>query len=153
MAMNKRFKVTALAAAIAAAGSVVPAYGYEYVKDDFRMQVDTTVSVGASWRADDRDYRSVGVVNATAAGESEFHLHGTSSQDNSNLLWQKGSTFSEIAKITMDVEFNYKNYGAFVRGKAFYDHRLVNGDGRTDEPAFSEPNQPAQIHLFARERH
>lgn len=144
MAMNKRFKVTALSAAVAAAGSVVPAYGYEYVKDDFRMQVDTTVSVGASWRADDRDYRGVGVVNALAAGESEFHLHGTSSQDNSNLLWKKGSTFSEIAKVTIDLEMNYKNYGAFVRGKAFYDHRLVNGDGRTDQPVFYEPTQPAQ---------
>ncbi|MEE2730377.1 MAG: DUF1302 domain-containing protein [Pseudomonadota bacterium] len=144
MAMNKRFKVTALAAAIAAAGSVIPAYGFEYEKDDFRMQVDTTVSVGASWRADDRDYRSVGVANATAAGKSQAHLHGTSSQDNSNLLWQEGSTFSEVAKVTVDMELNYKNYGAFVRGKAFYDHRIVNGDGRTDEPAFYEPNQPAQ---------
>nr|WP_290581433.1 DUF1302 domain-containing protein [Ketobacter sp.] len=142
--MNKRFKVTALAAAIAAAGSVIPAYGFEYEKDDFRMQVDTTVSVGASWRADDRDYRGVGVANAAAAGESQAHLHGTSSQDNSNLLWQKGSTFSEVAKVTVDMELNYKNYGAFVRGKAFYDHRIVNGDGRTDEPPFFPDNQPAQ---------
>jgi hypothetical protein len=144
MAMNKRFKVSALAAAIAAAGSVVPAYGFEYVKDDFRMQVDTTVSVGASWRADDRDYRGVGVQNADAAGETQRHLHGTSSQDNSNLLWQEGSTFSEVAKVTVDMELNYKNYGAFVRGKAFYDHRIVNGDGRTDEPAYFTGRQPAQ---------
>ncbi|MAR92663.1 MAG: hypothetical protein CML06_17540 [Pseudomonadales bacterium] len=144
MAMNKRFQVTALAAAVAAAGAVVPAYGFEYVKDDFRMQVDTTVSLGASWRAEDRDYRNVGVQNALAAGESEFHYHGTSSQDNSNLLWQEGSTFSELAKIVVDVELNYKNYGAFIRGKSFYDHRIVNGDGRTDVPAYAEPGQPAQ---------
>jgi len=149
MAMNKSFKVTALAAAVAAAGSVAPAYGYEYVKDDFRMQVDTTVSVGASWRADDRDYRGVGTANAAAAGESG-HLHGTSSQDNSNLLWKKGSTFSEVAKVTMDLEMNYKNYGAFIRGKAFYDHRIVNGDGVTDLPAYyrqdanGSPLEPAQ---------
>ena len=76
MAMNKRFKVSALAAAVAAAGSVVPAYGFEYVKDDFRMQVDTTVSVGASWRAEDRDYRGVGSANAAAAGEPG-HYAGT----------------------------------------------------------------------------
>ncbi|AUM13199.1 DUF1302 domain-containing protein [Ketobacter alkanivorans] len=149
MAMNKSFKVTALAAAVAAAGSVAPAYGYEYVKDDFRMQVDTTVSVGASWRADDRDYRGVGTVNAAAAGESS-HLHGTGSQDNSNQLWKKGSTFSEVAKVTMDLEMNYKNYGAFIRGKAFYDNRIVNGDGVTDLPAYyrqdayGNPLEPAQ---------
>jgi len=135
MAMNKRFKVSALAAAVAAAGSVVPAYGFEYVKDDFRMQVDTTVSVGASWRAEDRDYRGVGSANAAAAGESG-HYAGTSSQDGGNLMWKKGSTFSEVIKATVDVELNYKNYGAFIRGKAFYDHRIVNGDGVTDRPAF-----------------
>jgi hypothetical protein len=142
MTMNKRFKVTALSAAIAAAGAVMPAYGYEYVQDDFRMQVDTTVSVGASWRASERDYRGVGNSNAAAAfavGKNPAntnHLHGTSSQDNSNLLWKEGSTFSEVAKITVDVEMNYKNYGAFIRGKAFYDHRIVNGDGVTDLPEY-----------------
>ena len=141
MAMNKRFKVTALAAAVAAAGSVVPAYGFEYVKDDFRMQVDTTVSAGAAWRASERDYRSVGTSNAAAAylsGDNpanQFHPD-TSSQDNSNLLWKKGSTYSEVVKATIDLEMNYKNYGAFVRGHAFYDNRIVNGDGVTDLPAY-----------------
>ena len=155
MAMNKRFKVTALAAAVAAAGSVVPAYGFEYVKDDFRMQVDTTVSAGAAWRASELDYRSVGTSNAAAAyaagknPSNDFHPD-TSSQDNSNLLWKKGSTYSEIIKATIDVEMNYKNYGAFIRGHAFYDNRIVNGDGVTDLPAYYpgvlentnyEPNQ------------
>src|SRR5690606_23718186 len=28
------------------------------------------------------------------------------------------------------------DYGAFIRGKAFYDHRIVNGDGITDLPAY-----------------
>lgn len=150
MANNNHFKVTALAAAIAAVGAVTPAHAYEYSNGDFRMQVDTTVSIGASWRADDRDYRGVGDQNALAAGQTSGHLHGTSSQDNSNLLWKKGSTFSEVAKVVVDLEMNYKNYGAFIRGKAFYDHRIVNGDGVTDKPAFyrqdanGNPLEPAQ---------
>ncbi len=141
MANNNHFKVTALAAAIAAAGAVTPAHAFEYVQDDFRMQVDTTVSMGAAWRASDRDYRSVGAYNAAAAyaaGDNPGdHSHpDTSSQDNSNLAWKKGSTYSEIIKATVDVELNYKDYGAFVRGHAYYDHRIVNGDGRTDYPAY-----------------
>ena len=156
MANNNHFKVTALAAAIAAVGAVTPAHAYEYSNGDFRMQVDTTVSIGASWRADDRDYRSVGAANAGAAflnGQNPgnlLHLHGTSSQDNANLAWKKGSTFSEVAKVTIDLEMNYKDYGAFIRGKAFYDHRIVNGDGVTDKPAFyrqdanGNPLEPAQ---------
>ena len=124
---------------IGAVGSALPAYGYEYRQGDFSMQIDSTVSIGASWRASDRDYRQVGSSNALAASDNPnglMHLHGSSAQDDSNLLWKKGSTFSEIAKITIDLEMNYKNYGAFIRGKAFYDHRIVNNDGITDRPAF-----------------
>lgn len=144
MANHNPFKVSALAAAIAATGAATPVYAlFDYEEGDFKMQLDTTVSVGAGWRISDRDYRGVGDFNAAAAGESG-HLHGTSSQDNGNLAWKKGSTYSEVIKITADLEMNYKNYGAFVRGKTFYDNRLVNGDGRTDNPAFYRDSEPAQ---------
>lgn len=131
------FKLSALALSLGC-GAVAPAFGFNYNSGDFSLQVDTTVSVGASWRADDRDYRNVGLVNTTlATGDpTRSHYHGTSSQDDGDLNYKKGSTFSEVAKITMDVELNYQNYGAFVRGKAFYDHRVVNGDGVTDVPAY-----------------
>jgi len=143
MQLNAQLKKTALAAAVAAAGSSLPAYGFEYQQDDFRLQLDTTVSVGASWRTSDRDYEGVSAVNAAAEGERS-HLHGTGSQDNGNLNWQKGSTFSEVTKVVMDMEINYRDYGAFIRGKAFYDNRLVNGDGRTDVAVYYNPDEPAQ---------
>lgn len=135
---NRDFlRLGALTAAISAVSSM-PAYGFEYKQGDFYMQVDTTVSVGASWRASDRDYQQVGALNTTLATGSvaNAHKHGSSTADNANLNYKKGSTFSELLKVTMDVELNYKNYGAFVRGKAFYDHRIVNGDGVTDIPAY-----------------
>lgn len=141
MANNNHFKVTALAAAIAAAGAVTPAHAFEYVQDDFRMQVDTTVSMGAAWRASDIDYRNVGEQNALAAQAAGDNPSGqqhpdTSSQDNGDLAWKKGSTYSEVVKATIDLELNYKDYGAFIRGHAYYDHRIVNGDGRTHYPAY-----------------
>ncbi|HCB39439.1 MAG TPA: hypothetical protein DEP79_07095 [Gammaproteobacteria bacterium] len=135
---NRDFlRVSALAAAVSAA-ITMPAYGFEYKQGDFYMQVDTTVSVGASWRASNRDYQQIGALNTVLAtgDRSNAHKHGSSTADNANLNYQKGSTFSELFKITMDMELNYKNYGAFVRGKAFYDHRIVNGDGVTDTPAY-----------------
>ena len=155
MANKHHFRITALAAAIAATGAVMPAQALEYANGDFRMQMDTTVSAGAAWRVSQIDYRSVGKDNARAATASGHNPSGaehpdTSSQDNSNLAWKKGSTFSEVVKATIDLELNYKDYGAFVRGRAFYDHRIVNGDGRTFYPAFyptdangqaTEPNQ------------
>src|SRR3990167_2735987 len=162
MAHHNPFKVTALAAAIAATGAVTPAYAlFDYEEGEFKVQADTTVSIGAAWRASDRDYRGVGDFNAGANTLAPIvvpsdnpsrahHLHGTSSQDNSNLLWQKGSTYSEVVKISADVELNYKNFGAFVRGKAYYDNRIVNGDGVTDLPAYyrqdanGDPLEPSQ---------
>lgn len=151
MANHNPFKVTALTAALAAAGAVTPAYAlFEHESGDFKIQADTTLSAGAGWRISDRDYRGVGDYNAAAAGESDAHYHGTSSQDGGNLNWKKGSTYSEVVKITADVEMNYRNFGAFVRGKAYYDNRLVNGDGVTDQPAYyrqnanGDPLEPAQ---------
>ena len=162
MAHHNPFKVTALAAAIAATGAVTPAYAlFDYEEGEFKVQADTTVSIGAAWRASDRDYRGVGDFNAGANTLAPIvvpsdnpsrahHLHGTSSQDNSNLLWKKGSTYSEVVKISADVELNYKNFGAFVRGKAYYDNRIVNGDGVTDLPTYyrqdnnGDPLEPAQ---------
>ena len=142
MAYSNRFRVTALAAAIAGTGAVAPAYGFEYTNDDFRLQVDSTFSLGASWRASDVDYRNVGLQNALAAqanGDNpggDFHKHGSSTSDDGDLMWKKGSTFSEVAKLTVDMELNYRNFGAFIRGKSFYDNRIVNGDGVTDLPEY-----------------
>ncbi|MEE2730898.1 MAG: DUF1302 domain-containing protein [Pseudomonadota bacterium] len=132
-----RFRASALATAVAAA-FVGPAYGFEYKQGDFYMQVDTTVSVGASWRAEDRDYRQIGALNTfyVTGDRTDAHRHGSSTADNANLNWKKGSTFSEMLKVTMDVELNYRNFGAFIRGKAYYDHRIVNGDGVSDTPAY-----------------
>lgn len=128
-----------LAAMAVMSAAALPAYGYEYRQGDFSMQVDSTLSIGASWRASDRDYRTVGAQNALAASDNpnnDTHYHGSSAADDGNLMWKKGSTFSEVAKLTVDVEMRYKDYGAFIRGKAFYDHRLVNGDGVTDLPEY-----------------
>src|SRR3990167_3749044 len=157
MANHNPFKVTALAAAIAAAGAVTPAYALDYENGDFKVQMDTTVSVGAGWRASDLDYRYVGASNANAAylaGDNPSRLShpDTSSIDNADQNWKKGSTYSEIVKAVIDLELNYKNYGAFIRGKTFYDGRIIKDDGATARAEYYpnplngnalEPNQSA----------
>ena len=98
--MRKRtpFKVTALAAAVATT-TLLPISGnaYDTQVGDVNVQIDTTLSVGFGWRASDIDYEGVGTANAEAAGESKAHRHGTGSQDNSNLRYEKGETFSELS--------------------------------------------------------
>lgn len=144
--MRKRnpFKVTALATAVAAA-TLVPLSGqaYETSVGDVNVQIDTTLSVGFGWRASDIDYEGVGTANAAAAGETDSHLHGTGSQDNGNLRYGKGKTFSEIFKGSVDIDLTYEDYGAFIRGRFWYDNRLKKGDGGNQLPAFY-PNENGQ---------
>lgn len=144
--MRKRnpFKVTALAAAVAST-TLLPLSGHAYETSlgDVNVQIDTTLSVGFGWRASDIDYEGVGPANAAAAGESDSHRHSTGSQDNSNLLYKKGETFSELFKGTIDLDLTYRDYGAFFRGRFWYDHRIVNGKGGSDRPAFY-PDDPLE---------
>lgn len=156
--MRKRnpFKVTALAAAVAST-TLLPLSGHAYETSlgDVNVQIDTTLSVGFGWRASDRDYDGVGTENARAAGENptfnqttaqweNAHLHGTGSQDNSNLLYEQGETFSELVKGTIDLDLTYQDYGAFFRGRFWYDHRIVNGKGGNDRPEYysDDPLEP-----------
>ncbi|MCG8316329.1 MAG: DUF1302 domain-containing protein [Pseudomonadales bacterium] len=137
--MRKRtpFKVTALAAAVATT-TLLPISGnaYDTQVGDVNVQIDTTLSVGFGWRASDIDYEGVGTANAEAAGKSKAHRHGTGSQDNSNLRYEKGETFSELIKGSIDVDLTYESYGAFIRGRFWYDNVLENGEGGNTLPAF-----------------
>lgn len=148
--MRKRnpFKVTALAAAVATT-TLLPLSGlaYETSIGEVNLQIDTTLSVGFGWRASDIDYEGVGPENARAAGKDvEFdtskaqyknaHKHGTGSQDNSNLRYEQGETYSELVKGSVDLDFTYRDYGAFFRARFWYDNRIMNGDGGSDAPAF-----------------
>jgi len=148
--MRKRnpFKMTSLAVAVSL-GSLMSggAQAVEFSDGDFSIQLDTTLSVGAGWRTSDIDYEGVGPANAEAAGEAKNHKHNTASQDNSNLRFEQGDTYTEIVKVLFDVEMNYKNFGAFVRAKGWYDNRLSNNDGGSDLPAFyatTDSGHPAE---------
>ena len=149
--MRKRtpFKVTALAAAVATT-TLLPISGnaYDTQVGDVNVQIDTTLSVGFGWRASDIDYEGVGRFNALADGKTEYH--DTSSQDNSNLRYEKGKTFSELFKGSVDIDLTYEDYGAFIRGRFWYDNRLMKGEGGSSTPTYypninpnkdPEPNQ------------
>jgi hypothetical protein len=81
---------------------------------------DTTVSVGAAWRVEGRDKDFIGVSN----GGRSLSVNG----DDGNLNYGKGFV-SQIAKVTHELELNYRNYGLFVRGNYFYDFRNQNKNG------------------------
>src|SRR5690606_37256464 len=79
-------------------------------------QLDSSLSVGASWSTQDADKDLIGPNN----GGTGIAQTG----DDGRLNFKKGETFSKIFKGIHDLELKYGNTGVFVRGKYWYDFEL-----------------------------
>lgn len=109
------FQPTSLALAIALS-TAAPAYAVNFNIGEIEGQFDSSMSIGASWSMADRDMDLVGVAN----GGTGY----TQTGDDGRLNFKKGETFSKIFKGVHDLELRYRDSGAFVRGKYWYDFEL-----------------------------
>ena len=75
---------------------------------------DTTISLSAAWRAQDRDPKLIGITNGGTARDVN--------SDDGNLNFDQRDLISSIAKVTHEFDLAYQNYGFFARGFYFYDH-------------------------------
>jgi len=106
-------KILALAVAL---GTAAPAYAVSFNIGELEGQFDSSMSIGASWAMDSADMDLVGAAN----GGTGF----TQTGDDGRLNFKKGETFSKIFKGVHDLELRYRDSGAFVRGKYWYDFEL-----------------------------
>ena len=109
------FQPKSLALAVAL-GTAAPAYAVNFNIGEIEGQFDSAMSIGASWSMADRDRDLVGINN----GGTGF----TQTGDDGRLNFKKGETFSKIFKGVHDLELRYRDSGAFVRGKYWYDFEL-----------------------------
>ncbi|MBC9249734.1 adhesin [Pseudomonas alcaligenes] len=93
-----------------------PAFGVTFNIGEIEGQLDSTLSVGASWSVRDPDRDFIGVNNG-GQGLSQ-------TSDDGHLNFKKGKTFSKIFKGIHDLELKYGETGVFVRGKYWYDFEL-----------------------------
>ena len=100
-----------LASAIAA-----PASAVNLKNGEIEGQVDSSLSVGASWSMRGSDPDLIGKNNG-GKGLSQ-------TSDDGHLNFKKGETFSKIFKGIHDLELKYGDTGVFVRGKYWYDFEL-----------------------------
>ncbi|WP_394558253.1 DUF1302 domain-containing protein [Aquipseudomonas alcaligenes] len=109
------FGLSLLAAAIAL-GSVANVQAVSFNIGEIEGQLDSSLSLGASWsmRGADRD-----LIGANNGGDG---LSQTS--DDAHMNFKKGETFSKIFKGIHDLELKYGDTGVFVRGKYWYDFEL-----------------------------
>lgn len=95
--------------------------------DDVDISFSSTFSIGASWRAEDRDPSLV--AGGNIAGNTDFSGNASSSTaDDGNLNYDKGDAFSRIFKGRHDLSMEYDNVGAFVRFRYWYDDAIENDD-------------------------
>ncbi|WP_312172850.1 DUF1302 domain-containing protein [Stutzerimonas kunmingensis] len=109
------FQPKSLALAVAL-GTAAPAYAVNFNIGEIEGQFDSSMSIGASWSTTDRDMDLVGASN----GGTGF----TQTGDDGRLNFKKGETFSKIFKGVHDLELSYRDSGAFIRGKYWYDFEL-----------------------------
>ncbi len=95
---------TLLAAAISMA-VLSPTQAIEFYSAGIEGTFDSQISIGSSWRVEDRN-ENLTTVNT----------------DDGGLNYSKGDAISQILKGSHDLQLTYENYGAFVRGKYWYDY-------------------------------
>lgn len=124
-------RLSLLALAIAGMSQVQAA---DFELGDFNLKVDSKLSLGSSWRVEKRnnDYISRGTVSNTAATNPSYQGSQTNNTDDGNMNFDKGDAFSQV--ITGDHTLNlthneYRNVGAKVSFRYWYDHALNELDG------------------------
>lgn len=121
--INKGYRAALVKGAQAGllAGLVInPTHAVEFNLGEVEGNFSSQLSIGASWRAEDPDKALISPGNVAGATGS------SSVTDDGNLNFKKGDAFSKIFKGIHDLELTYQNYGAFFRGKYWYDYELAN---------------------------
>lgn len=131
-------------AGLLAAGS---AAAFDFSNGELSGSIDTTVSYGASWRAQDQAedllaksyFDPTIVAQITALTNQGRYMEAqalqvaaagrfSANRDDGNLKYDKGDLISNAAKITSEFSLNWRNSGAFARATYFYDFENADRD-------------------------
>ncbi len=109
--MTIRFKKKYLPLAIPMA-LATQAQALEFYNGGLEGSFNSQLSLGSSWRVEDQD---------------DF-LKASGNNEDGNSNFKNGDAFSQIFKGSHDLRLSYQNYGAFVRGKYWYDSALTDNN-------------------------
>jgi hypothetical protein len=96
------------------------ATAFQFNLGEVNGNFDSTLSYGLSWRVADRDKDLIGLQEGGRAFSHNY--------DDGNLNYDQGELISNAVKITSELILDYKNFGLFVRGSAFYDFENMDQD-------------------------
>ena len=89
------------------------AMSFESETGEVKGSFDTTLSIGASWRMEDRDLTLIGITNGGTGRDVN--------SDDGNLNYNDGGIVYSAVKATHEFDLGYRNYGVFLRGTYFFD--------------------------------
>ena len=123
---NKFFKATPIALALIVSGYSAAPQAIEFNWGDVEGSFNSQITAGSSWRVEDADAKNVGVGNGGLPGN-------TPTGDDGNLNYENGDAFTQTIKGIHDLGLTYETeegttFGAFVRGKYWYDYALDQND-------------------------
>jgi hypothetical protein len=97
----------------------VPASAIDLSGRNFTLNLDTTLKWGVGYRVADPDMDIIGLAN----GGNAYSVNG----DDGNLNYDTG-IFSNALTAIVELNFAYKNFGFFVRGRGLYDYENEEND-------------------------
>lgn len=152
IANMKTFRTARAPLALAVAGVIAaavssPALAFDFSRGELSGSLDTTVSFGASWRAQDpaddllaKAYLNPAIVAQISALTAEGRYleaqqlqlaapgRFSGNRDDGNVKYGKGDVISNAFKITSELSLNWRNSGAFARATYFYDFENADRD-------------------------
>jgi hypothetical protein len=125
---TKKKRLTQSIGALVAMAATMSAQAMHFEFNDSGVVVDwdTSVKYGVQWRVEDPDPNLDNFV-ATANTND-----GTNNFD-------KGVVSNRVSLLT-EADFQWRNYGFFVRGKALYDHRYEDGNANQTQETYLSDN-------------
>jgi hypothetical protein len=113
------------------------ASAFQFYLGEIEGSLDTTLTAGASWRAEDRDKDALAQGNQ-GLGPGTTGA-STTTTDDGNWNFAKNKTYSKRVSGTTDLLLRYEDYGGFTRLRYFYDKELMDESRDTDAFGVSRP--------------
>jgi len=121
--LHRSSRRLALAVGVALAGCATSAGAVQWRYDNGAQLIwNTTVSVGANWRAGNPSNELYSRVDGQLLGLTDGL--GGSNTDSATLNYETGDRFSTPLKLVTDLELRKGDFGGLVRIKAWYDQSL-----------------------------
>lgn len=108
----------------------ISAHAAEFELGEISGNARGSLSIGATWSAEDANPYFINQNNASGIGlGGGYNVAESSANDDDRLNFRKKNKLVSSPVILLgEMDLRYQNYGAFVRGKAWYDYTLENDD-------------------------